>query len=159
MTFSYLEKVDFQVLFSWFIRWVWNRAQSKFNCSPLGTQDHPQNATHAGELWAVQSGWWEQGLFLVLHACLIDAFPQLQVISLHACEDHALLSASGGTPVVLRTSLPSPCSPVLCPANLATSVSPDFQLLALSLASHPGFQVLMQQPRNIVKAVSKLGQS
>ena len=119
MTFSYLEKVDFQVLFSWFIRWVWNSAQSKFNYSPLGTQDHPQNAAHTGELWVVQSGWWEQALFLVLHACLLDAFPQLQVISFHACEDHALLSVPGGTPVVLRTLLPSPCSPVLCPANFS----------------------------------------
>ena len=158
MTLSYLEKVDFQVLFSWFIRWVWNRAQSKFNYSPLGRQDHPQSATHAGELWVVQSGWWDQALFLVLRACLLDTFPQLQVISFHAREDRALISAPGGTPVVLRTLPPSPYSPVLYPANFSYLSLPRLSAPCPQLGKSPRVPCSYAAAQKYCQS-SQLGQS
>lgn len=84
---------------------------------PLGRQDLPQNASHAHELRVFQSGWWEQALFLALHACLLDAFPQIEVTSFHACEDRVLLS-----PQEELLQFPRLChldSPVLFPANFS----------------------------------------
>lgn len=128
---------------------------------PLGRQDLPQNASHAHELRVFQSGWWEQALFLALHACLLDAFPQIEVTSFHACEDRVLLSTPGGTPAVPQTS-PSRLSSAL-PCKLQLPQSPQ-TFSSLSSAwqvtqALSGFHVLMQQPRNFVKAVNKLGQS
>lgn len=115
MTLSYLEK---KLIFRSCFHDLLELSLSLIT-PPLGRQDLPQNATHAHELWVFQSGWWEQALFLALHACLLDTLPQIEVISFHACEDRALLSTSGGAPAVLQTSQSRPYSPVLFPANFS----------------------------------------
>lgn len=51
-------------------------------------------------------------------------FPQLQVISSHACTDRALLATLGGPPLdLLRVAF---CTPVLCPENCSHVFLPRF---------------------------------